>query len=155
MRNFKILATLFAVTVLGSSLLTSSANSDVSIRNLIGSWTFKTTEYREGSCNMQGNMKVSRAGADEYKCEIYAEETCTMWGTFLVYQTCTIDQVDDQFTIVSKVERIIESTMELSEVQYIPDNFILEVIESDLMTGNLVSAVIAPVRFERIPDSIS
>lgn len=104
---------------------------------------------------MQGNMKVSTAGKDEYKCEIYAEETCTMWGTFLVYQTCSIDQVDDQFTVVSSVERILESTMEISEVQYVPDNFILELVDSHLMTGNLVSAVIAPVRFERIPDSIS
>ncbi len=155
MQTFKILAMFIAITLFGSSILTSSANSDVSIRNLIGSWTFKTTEYREGACNMQGNMKVSTAGKDEYKCEIYAEETCTMWGTFLVYQTCSIDQVDDQFTVVSSVERILESTMEISEVQYVPDNFILKLVDSHLMTGNLVSAVIAPVRFERIPDSIS
>lgn len=155
MLKLKSIALFAAVSLLGSSLLTSSANSDVSVRNFIGNWTFKTTEYREGSCNMQGNMKVSRADDGEYKCEIFAEETCTMWGTFLVYQSCNIDQVDDQFTVISKVEKIVESTMELSEVQYVPDNFILEFIDSNLMTGRLVSAVITPVRFERIPDSIS
>lgn len=155
MRIGKIILLVTAISLFGSSWQTSEASTDNFIRKVVGSWAFKTTEYREGSCTMQGNMKVSRQNAEEYYCEIYAEETCTMWGVFLVYQTCTIDQADDQITIVSKVEKIIESTMELSEVNYIPDNFIVEFVDPNLMTGNLVSAVIAPVRFERVPDNNS
>ena len=155
MKIGKIILLVTAIALLGSSWQTSDASTDDFIRKIVGSWAFKTAEYREGSCTMQGNMKVSRQNAEKYHCEIYAEETCTMWGVFLVYQTCTIDQADDQITIVSKVEKIIESTMELSEVNYIPDNFIVEFVDPNLMTGNLVSAVIAPVRFERMPDNNS
>ena len=120
--------------------------------DILGMWTFQTSVYREGQCQMAGQMHVSSAEEPgTYTCEITANEVCTGLGESVVLQSCVARRVGNQVTVRSNIEQMLESKDAFVglESSYAPDNFSLTVKSSRRMFGSLVSAVTAPVEFKR------
>lgn len=122
--------------------------------DVLGSWSFQTRPYREGTCVMTGTMTLS-PHPDEglYNCELTAVEMCSMWGRSVVRQSCEARRFGDQVSVRSTIEEFLETKN--PEMLYVPDNFTLTVQSHERMFGALVSAVTAPVEFRRANDGIS
>ncbi|MBK8197094.1 MAG: hypothetical protein IPK75_01900 [Acidobacteria bacterium] len=127
---------------------------DTDKADVLGSWSFQTRPYREGTCVMTGTMTLA-PHPDEglYNCELTAVEMCSMWGRSVVRQSCEARRFGDQVSIRSNIEEFIETKN--PEMLYVPDNFTLTVQSHERMFGALVSAVTAPVEFRRANDGIS
>ncbi len=121
--------------------------------DVLGTWSFQTHPYRQGSCIMTGTMHLTPAPEENtYACELTAVEVCSLWGRSVVRQSCVATRFGDQVSIRSHVEEMLEAKTDL---EYWPDNFTLTVQSSSRMFGALVSAVTAPVEFRRANDGIS
>lgn len=124
-------------------------------QTIMGNWTFQTTRYRNGSCEMNGTLAVlgpSKADVNAVDCELLAIETCSGLRS-RVEQTCQITRTDTYLRIDSTIVNILESKGLSSG--YLPDHFSLNKVTSDTMSGYLDSAAIAPVIFQRSTGGIS
>lgn len=122
--------------------------------DVLGTWSFQTKPYRNGTCLMTGTMHLSPAPEqDTYKCELTSIEVCAAWGRSVVRQSCRASRFGDQVSIRSQVEEMLEAKAE--GLVYWPDNFTLTVQSQDRMFGALVSAVTAPAEFRRANNGIS
>ncbi len=131
-----------------------SGGTDRNNRDIVGSWSFQTKPYREGSCSMTGTMVLAPQEAqDTYDCELIAIETCTMWGRSVVRQSCQARRFGNQLSVRSTIEEMIETKTE--GLVYVPDNFTLTIQSPSRMFGALVSAVTAPVEFRRATEGVS
>lgn len=130
------------------------ANEDGDKRDVLGTWSFQTQPYRNGSCLMTGTMHVTPDPQDGlYGCELTAVEMCSMWGRSVVRQSCQVRRTGDQVSVISKVEEFLEK--KVVGLTYVPDNFTLTIQDPNRMYGALVSAVTAPAEFRRANDGIS
>lgn len=121
---------------------------------IAGSWTFRTTPYRGGSCVMSGNMNIrATENTNVFACSFTAVEECTGQDKWVVEQTCKAVNNDGEVTIKSQIVNFLESKEYTAS--YVPDHFGLTLVSRELMTGALISAVSAPVEFRRIPDNLS
>lgn len=128
--------------------------------DVLGSWAFQTTPYRNGGaqCEMSGTMYLSEApGEGLYQCELTAIEDCTLWGRTVVRQSCQARRFGNQVSVRSSVEEMLDVEIDPDEfaLTYLPDNFALTVQSPSRMYGSLVSAVTAPVEFRRNEEGIS
>lgn len=122
--------------------------------DVLGTWSFQTKPYRNGTCLMTGTLHLSPAPEqDTYQCELTAIEVCAAWGRSVVRQSCRASRFGDQVSIRSQVEEMLETKAE--GLVYWPDNFTLTVQSQDRMFGALVSAVTAPAEFRRANNGIS
>jgi len=122
--------------------------------DVLGTWSFQTRPYRDGTCLMTGTMHLRPAPEkDTYHCELTAIEVCAAWGRSVVRQSCQANRFGDQVSIRSQVEEMLETKAD--GLVYWPDNFTLTVQSQDRMFGALVSAVTAPAEFRRANNGIS
>lgn len=122
--------------------------------DVLGTWTFQTQPYRQGTCSMSGQMHVTPTDEEGlYTCEITAVEECETLGRSVVVQSCKVRRTRNQIAVRSIIEQMVEQKME--GLIYVPDNFALTVQNPNYMYGSLISAVSAPVEFRRSPDGIS
>ncbi|MAK60674.1 MAG: hypothetical protein CMK09_06820 [Ponticaulis sp.] len=131
-----------------------SASERVTISTLGGSWSFETDPYRSGFCQMTGNLTVFPE--DELSgtatCQLTAVEVCGQERS-VVQQSCTMVLSEGNAVIESAIEQFIERKP--SSVGYLPDNFTLNELASDEMSGELDSAVSSFVVFRRPEGGIS
>lgn len=121
---------------------------------VVGSWSFKTTPYRQGTCKMSGNMNISPTErANMFTCSFTATEECKGQDKWVVEQTCKAVNQDGQLSIKSSIVNFLDGKEYTAS--YVPDHFALNIISRELMSGSLVSAVSAPVEFRRDADNVS
>lgn len=134
--------------------LANSGDDRNNSTDVLGSWSFQTSPYRQGQCVMSGTMNLSPHPEEgRYNCELTAVEMCSMWGRSVVRQSCVASRFGDQVSIRSTIEEMLETKFE--GLVYVPDNFTLTIQSSERMFGALVSAVTAPAEFRRANDGIS
>lgn len=147
----------FAIALCALALMPLSAAANETgddPTDVLGTWSFQTHPYRQGTCLMTGTMHLSPAPEEgTYQCELTAIEVCSVWGRSVVRQSCQARRFGNQVSIRSQVDEILESKVE--GFVYWPDNFTLTVQSADRMFGALVSAVTAPAEFRRANDGIS
>ncbi len=149
-----LIAALFAMASASPALAGEDETSRIIDTDILGTWSFQTKPYRQGSCLMTGTMYLSPHEEEGvYKCELTAVEMCSMWGRSVVRQSCEARRFGNQVSIRSRVEEMLESKAE--GLTYVPDNFTLTIQSSKRMFGALVSAVTAPAEFLRSNDGIS
>jgi len=147
-----------AIVLAGAPASADMAPVDGDPTDVLGTWTFQTTPYREGQCLMSGTMRLMPAPEEGvYKCELTAMEVCSLWGRSLVRQSCTARRFGNQVSIRSTIEEMLETKLadDGMEFTYVPDNFALTIQSAQRMFGSLVSAVAAPVEFRRAESGIS
>ena len=132
----------------------TAKKSDLSIRKVLGDWSFSSDTYRMNYCQMTGNLTIfpDRENPDHGDCNLTAVEVC---GTerSIVEQTCSVDFSSNGLRITSKIANYIEEKP--SSVGYVADNFELTDVHNDEMNGNLISAVTTHVKFRRSTGGIS
>ncbi|MEO1476257.1 MAG: hypothetical protein AAFS13_07725 [Pseudomonadota bacterium] len=144
----KLRAAVMMTLALGVSA-PASAQTDI-----VGSWTFETERYRAGVCRLYGTMKVRTTPEnDVYRCAVTAVEDCEGQDRWVVEQTCSAYRANNILSVRSTIVSFIEANV--NPENYVPDHFALEIASPDLMTGSLVSAIVAPVEFRRTTDGIS
>lgn len=121
---------------------------------IIGSWSFHSAPYREGTCIMSGNMSIRPTSSREiFSCSFTAVEDCEGQDKWVVEQTCKAINREGRLTIKSTIVNFLEAKAFTDS--YAPDHFSLDVVSKELMTGALISAVTAPVEFRRDADNVS
>lgn len=149
-----LIAALFAMASTSPAIAGEDDVSRIIDTDILGTWSFQTKPYRQGSCLMTGTMYLSPHEEEGvYNCELTAVEMCSMWGRSVVRQSCEARRFGNQVSIRSHVEEMLESKAE--GLTYVPDNFTLTIQSSKRMFGALVSAVTAPAEFLRSNDGIS
>lgn len=125
-------------------------------RNMVqGEWTFETELYRSERCKMSGSLSVFAPRGDtenSLPCALNAVEVCGE-DRSIVEQMCTISFIDGTVFIESEIMNLLEEKP--WSAGYAPDNFKLDEVTPVKMSGSLVSAVTAPVVFERKEGGIS
>ena len=120
---------------------------------LSGTWQFETDPYAEGLCRMEGTLSLVQLGTQEdFDCEITAIETCPN-GTSIVVQSCDVNLQGNRMSLRSEIVDLLQTKP--GSIGYLPDDFELTVESDTSMTGTLVSAVDAIVRFSRANGAIS
>ncbi|WP_018146645.1 hypothetical protein [Henriciella marina] len=133
---------------------TAQARQDRDPGDVLGNWSFQTKPYRNGQCIMSGTARLKPHPEEGlYNCELTAVEVCSMWGRSVVVQSCKARRFNNQVSIRSDIEQVVESKAE--GLVYVPDNFALTVQDARRMYGSLVSAATAPVEFIRAEEGIS
>lgn len=124
-----------------------SLGSDVDI---VGDWSFKTDVYPY-DCQMSGELSL-QATEDPgvYEGELVAREDCKGTGPFHAEQLSVARRDGDRLVIESELVRVLPSPD-----YYLPDNFVLTIVDGALMVGELRSADVAPVTFRRGADLVS
>ena len=121
---------------------------------VVGSWKFQSSRYRADSCVMSGNMYIRQtSSANVFKCSFTAIEDCDGQDKWVVEQTCEATLGDGRLGIKSEIVNFLQAKE--FTASYAPDHFALTVDNRELMTGSLVSAVVAPVEFRRQADNLS
>ncbi len=148
-----------AALALGTLLAAGPGAADAADpTDVLGTWTFQTSPYRDGQCLMSGTMRLTPNPEEGvYDCELTAMEVCSLWGRSLVRQSCTARRFGNQVSIRSTIEEMLESKFQSEDMafNYVPDNFALTIQSAQRMFGSLVSAVSAPVEFRRAEQGIS
>ncbi len=137
---------------------TPVSHADKDPNDVLGSWTFQTKPYRDGTCGMTGTMRLTHNDEEGvYDCELTAVEVCSLWGRSVVVQSCEARRFGNQVSVRSKIEQMLESKFDTDApgYSYVPDNFALTIQSAERMYGSLVSAVNAPVEFRRMPEAVS
>ncbi len=151
MKSLKGVAAALALASFGGPALADRADAEADI---LGSWTFETVKYRGGQCQLRGSMRLASSPEPGlFACELTALEECDDLGQSIVVQTCEARLEGDRLTVDSSVQEMIEK--KIQGLVYVPDNFDLDVVSGNLMTGLLVSAVTADVEFRRAIEGIS
>lgn len=134
----------------------TNANSNLKARDFVqGEWTFETELYRSERCKMSGSLSVFAPRDDSettLSCALNAIEICEE-DRSIVEQMCTVSFSDNTVTIESEIMNLLEEKP--WSAGYAPDNFRLDEVTPVKMSGKLVSAVTAPVVFERKEGGIS
>lgn len=112
--------------------------------SILGSWAFQTDVYSFG-CQMEGSLVLRRGATDNlYTGRLVAEETCPGVPHYHAEQAVTALRHGGDLKIDAKLVRVTPSPE-----NYLPDDFSLVIMASDLMVGELRSADVAPVTFRR------
>ena len=121
---------------------------------VIGSWSFQTAPYRQGTCTMSGQMNIRpTSSANIFSCSFTATEECTGQDKWVVEQTCKAINREGRLSIESTIVNFLEAKQFTDS--YVPDHFALRVVNRELMTGSLISAVSAPIEFRRDAENVS
>jgi hypothetical protein len=138
-----ILATVLAAPV-------ALAQDEGASADILGSWTFEASPTYD-SCFLHGEATL-RPGpsADVFLCELVANDVCPNIWSYRAEQTCTATRKGDRLTISSQIESVDPQTD-----RYLPDNFVLRIVNDSLMVGELRSAVDAPAEFRRTAGPIT
>ena len=153
-RTLKVWQRAALATLMVAAMPISTQAAETDPIDVLGTWSFQTKPYRDGTCLMTGTMHLSPAPEKgTYHCELTAIEVCAAWGRSVVRQSCRASRFGDQVSIRSQVEEMLETKAE--GLVYWPDNFTLTVQSQDRMFGALVSAVTAPAEFRRANNGIS
>lgn len=140
---------LIASAVAIAALLATPASAQRSGDPFAGTWAFQTTSYgdeRVGAI-MSGAAVITRAGRDRYTIRLVANERLVNSETgqqaFLTArQNCTGQNDAGQFTITCQLSEPVQG--------YEPDNFVLQVGETDQLVGVLRSQASPQVMFSRV-----
>lgn len=147
-----LLASLLASTV--PSQAQTPSDTFIPPSPIIGSWSFQTDEYREGTCKMSGKMSIRKTSeANAFTCSFVSIEKCDGSDRWVVEQTCEVSKHDKELTISSQIVNFLEAREFTGS--YAADHFVLNIASKHLMTGSLVSAVRAPVEFRRDKENLS
>ncbi len=126
-----------------------------------GDWSFQTGELR-GSCDISGDMTITKTSARTFACTFKAVQTCKgrLPHTIHTEQSCVATQAGAEVTITSKVDRIVsvdpKALMQGMDERYAPDNFIVRInTRGDEMDGRFESIGTALVKFRRRQDLVS
>ena len=112
--------------------------------DITGAWAFETDVY-EQICRMTGELDLRATDQPGvYEGRLLAFENCEGRDPYQASQSSLVRREGDQVKIESKLVRVLPSPE-----FYAPDDFVLTVIDSVLMIGELRSADIAPVTFRR------
>jgi len=141
------------VVILASGLAVQSA-AEAARPDISGTWAFETERYRAGLCRLYGTLRLRPTPEDGvYRGAMTAIEDCEGEERWVVEQTNTAFAEDGQLSIQSTIVSFLEASADPQ--LYAPDHFALEIESANLMVGQLVSAVSAPVEFRRTTDGIS
>lgn len=120
--------------------------------DITGAWSFYNTTDYDGDCRMSGTMTVRETPvANVYACELTAEETC-QGHTTAAKQACYASRDGAALTINSAIQSV---TGLRPGISYVPDDFILKILNESLMRGELRSADIAGMEFVRADGLVS
>jgi len=143
-----------ALVAMPASTQQRSGDTFIAPSPIVGSWSFQTAPYRGEACVMSGNMNIRPTENSEvFACSFTAIEECTGQDKWVVEQTCKAVNRDGEVSIKSQIVNFLESKEYTAS--YVPDHFGLTLVNRELMTGALISAVSAPVEFRRIADNLS
>lgn len=140
---------------LGLSALASAGPAFAeALPDITGAWTFKTERYRAGLCQLYGTLHLRATPEDNiYRGAITAVEDCEGADRWVVEQTATAWRSGEELAIESTIVSFIEASA--NPENYAPDHFSVTIDSDNLMTGDLLSAVSAPVEFRRTTDGVS
>jgi hypothetical protein len=117
--------------------------------SLAGHWAFETDEATERQCTITGEATLTAARAGRYQVRLSTFEQCRTGETWRSRQTCTAAQQ-------GRSVRFSCAIVQVDPANYAPDDFVLEIVSADAMSGALVSTWSAPARWRRTqPDLVS
>lgn len=136
------------------ALASAGSAAAEALPDITGVWSFRTERYRSGLCELYGTLRLRATPQDNvYRGAITAVEDCEGSDRWVVEQTATATRTGDELAIESTIVSFIEASANPED--YAPDHFMVRIEDTDLMTGDLVSAVSAPVTFQRTTDGVS
>lgn len=116
--------------------------------NVTGAWAFETEPYRD-ECVLKGTMTIRpTAQPDRFVCTFTAYETCPDINV-RAEETCVAQLTENGLAIKAAVGEVRPA------VSYLPDDFELDAVSTNRMTGMMRSAADAPVTFIRPDPAIS
>ncbi len=121
--------------------------------DLTGWWSFRTAPFGDVACELRGRMEI-RPSPDEdgYVCAFNTDQVCVGDLLYESEQSCTAQMINGGLLITSQVDAAYPE--DVAE-NYYRDNFVLDNLASDEMTGHLSSLSIVPVRFWREAGAVS
>lgn len=128
----------------GTAAIAQANNSDIH-----GNWTFEAE--LDQACSFDGTAYIGEALDGGTACELTALQYCPDPSggeavSWRVRQTCTIQRKGDQLLIRSEIQEFLDGNFSDT---YRPDNWMLEVVNDNLMEGRLVSYASHPARWVR------
>lgn len=147
MRLFVFLLAAAAVASAGPALAQDEPASDEA--DIVGFWSFSAETYEQ--CSFRGEAMISAGPSDElYLCELTATDSCADAWSYTAEQTCVATREGDLLSIKSRITSV-EPPTDL----YLPDDFLLRIIDGSLMEGELHSSGTTRARFVRTNGPIS
>jgi hypothetical protein len=120
--------------------------------NISGHWEFRTAPFK-GSCVISGEIEFRKLpGPLGYVCSFTSRESCDNrpdLNYIDVKQSCTVSERDGNFSIISKVEEILDYKPEDMQVGYEADNFFVRPGGNGELVGMFKSLSQATVKFWR------
>lgn len=111
--------------------------------NIAGSWSFETPVSTPNRCVISGNATIAGAPAPgEYDIALTGTEVCENGETWRTVQRCRAVQT-------LRVVRIACEIVSAEPSNYAPDNFVLQIENDSLMTGDLLSSWNTTARWVR------
>ncbi len=121
--------------------------------DITGWWSFRTAPFGDASCELRGRMEIQPApDGDGYVCAFDTDQVCVGDLLYESEQSCTARFLNGGLLITSQVDAAYPE--EIAE-NYYRDNFVLDTLSPEEMTGRLSSLSIVPVRFWRESGAIS
>jgi hypothetical protein len=131
-----------------------NARTYVGPSSIVGAWSFRSAPYRGDACIMSGHMNIRPTTSPGiFSCSFTASEECAGQDKWVVEQTCKAISREGRLSIESKIVNFLEAKQFTQS--YAPDHFALTIVNRELMTGSLVSAVSAPIEFRREVENVS
>ena len=147
MRPTHAKAALLAAVLCASGAAAQEAGESA---NILGTWGFDASPTYP-TCGLHGEVTIRQGATPEtYDCVMIANDVCPDIWEYRAEQTCSATRKGDQLVIASRIERVEPPTG-----NYLPDNFVLTIIDGSLMVGELRSAIDAPAEFRRQNGPIS
>lgn len=118
--------------------------------DITGAWSFVSDPTYAG-CSLRGEVFIRPSDdPDTFTCEMVANDVCPDVWTYRAEQSCVATRDGDALVIQSRIE-----TVEPATDRYLPDNFVLRIIDGSYMTGKLHSAMTTRADFYRQDGPIS
>lgn len=142
--------TFIAFASLAAASAATAQDNRGATADITGTWEFWTERYDVNPltgayCTMSGDLTLRATGdPDVFEGELTAYESCGGEQIYEAHQSAIAARAGDTLTIESTLERVLPRPD-----TYQPDNFDLTIVHGSLMQGELRSADIAPVTFER------
>jgi hypothetical protein len=140
-----------ALLALAPSLLLGAAGATAQdtprageIADILGYWVFEAAPTYPG-CHLYGEVNIAPGPTpDSFQCSMIANDVCPDIWRYRAEQVCTATRKRDRLVITSTIESVEPSTG-----NYLPDNFLLTIVDGSRMVGELRSAIDAPAEFRR------
>lgn len=129
------------------------AEGDATTADITGWWTFRTAPFGDATCELSGRMEIRPApDGEDYVCAFTTDQMCVGDLLYQSEQSCAAQELNGAILITSQVDAAYPEEV---AAHYYRDNFVLDDVSSEAMSGHLSSLSVVPVRFWRESGAIS